>query len=300
MRRAWTGRCRSLVRALAAGVCSILLAAQSSPTEKGAGSHGNAQPLAELSALSQRVLGKPQRWPKLEIPIASESAPEAQQPGTSGRTLDVKTLVSAMLADTEDAWDDLFARLGRRYEQPVMVIYSRVTRTECGAADARASGPFYCEKDRRVYLDLDFLDELLSRNSVGGDMAQFYIIAHEIGHHVQRVLGILEAVGRLERDLDSTARNALSVRVELQADCLAGVTAYHMHRQKKRLEPGDVELGLRTASALGSDRLQKLAYGVVQPETFTHGSSAQRWAWFRKGVETGDLGGCQTFGSAEP
>lgn len=290
--------------AFVAVACSTFLApaghAQSPPVDRRATGGDAAQLTAELRDLSQRVLGKRQTWPKLDIPIAPDGAPAARPSAPSGRKLDVKTLVSAMLADTEDAWDDLFPRLGSRYEKPVMVIYARVTPTGCGAADARASGPFYCEKDRRVYLDLDFLDELLRRNSVAGDMGQFYIIAHEIGHHVQRVLGILDAVGRLERVVGANQRIALSVRVELQADCLAGVAAYHVHRQKKRLEPGDVELGLRTASALGSDRLQKLAYGVVQPETFTHGSSAQRWAWFRRGVETGDPSRCDTFGAAEP
>jgi hypothetical protein len=199
-----------------------------------------------------------------------------------------------VLADTEDTWGELFARAGARYEAPKLVLFSGVVRSACGMAQS-AMGPFYCPRDQKVYIDLDFYRDLRDRFGAPGDFAQAYVIAHEVGHHVQTLLGVSQQVHEAQQRLPQAEGNALSVRVELQADCYAGVWAHHAHRARQVLEQGDVEEGLAAAAAIGDDRIQQQTQGTVVPESFTHGSSRQRVEWFRRGLEQGDLERCDTF-----
>jgi predicted metalloprotease len=203
---------------------------------------------------------------------------------------------SRVLAETEDVWTPAFEQIGRRYNPPRLVLYSGITNSGCGTAQAQV-GPFYCPLDQRVYLDLDFLAQMQRGLGATGDFAAAYVIAHEIGHHVQNQLGVLERVEELKRRASETQSNALQVRVELQADCLAGVWARRAQEARNILEQGDIEEGLNAAASVGDDRLQRRARGTVMPETFTHGSSAQRSRWFRQGLETGRLESCDTFGA---
>jgi uncharacterized protein len=184
--------------------------------------------------------------------------------------------------------------MGKRYEEPRLVLFTRAVQSACGLGSA-AVGPFYCPLDQKVYLDLSFFDELGRRFGAPGDFAQAYVIAHEVGHHVQNLLGIAERVNRLQRQTSRGEGNALSVRMELQADCFAGVWGHHAKRDRNLIEAGDFEEGLRAASAIGDDRLQHLSRGAVQPETWTHGSSEQRVTWLRRGLEAGDPSACDTF-----
>jgi uncharacterized protein len=222
--------------------------------------------------------------------------PAGQQPAPEGAPADrLGRFASVVLADTEDTWSALFSRAGRRYEPPTLVLFSRGVASACGSTSS-AVGPFYCPLDRKVYLDLSFFAELDRRFEAPGDFAQAYVIAHEVGHHVQNLLGLADQVRRgQERARSETEANALSVRMELQADCLAGVWAHHANRERNLLEPGDVEEGLQAAAAIGDDRMQRLATGEVQPESWTHGSSQQRVTWLRKGIDSGDPEGCRTF-----
>ena len=199
--------------------------------------------------------------------------------------------VSVILADTETTWSALFQQKGQTYQEPRLVLFRDAVKSACGLADS-ATGPFYCPGDQQVYLDLSFFDELKNRFKAPGDFAQAYVIAHEIGHHVQKLLGISDKVHAARRKLDKVQSNRLSVLQELQADCFAGVWAYH---NQDTLEEGDVEEGLAAASAIGDDRLQKQAKGYVSPDTFTHGSSAQRVQWFRTGLTSGRMESCNTF-----
>jgi uncharacterized protein len=194
---------------------------------------------------------------------------------------------SVVLADTEDVWHALFREMGRTYEEPRLVLFSGQVDSACGFASS-AIGPFYCPPDSQVYLDLSFFDELHRRFGAPGDFAQAYVVAHEVGHHVQRLLGTSDRVHRLQQRVSKTEANALSVRLELQADFFAGVWAHHAQKSRAVLEPGDLDEALRAASAIGDDRLQREAQGHVVPDSFTHGTSAQRRAWFRRGFETGD------------
>lgn len=205
--------------------------------------------------------------------------------------------VSMVLADTEDTWEALFRADGGRYEAPRLVLFTGATPTACGTGQA-AMGPFYCPADRKVYIDLAFYDELGERFRVPGDFAQAYVIAHEIGHHVQNLLGISGQVQRARGQLPAAEANALSVRLELQADCLAGVWAHHADRARQVLEEGDVEEALTAAAAIGDDRLQQEAQGYAVPDSFTHGSAAQRVRWFRIGLERGAMDACDTFSVA--
>jgi predicted metalloprotease len=217
----------------------------------------------------------------------SASAPAAPSgPANSSAPAPGDTLgkfASVVLASTEDVWSDLFARSGRTYEKPKLVLFTEAARSACGLASA-AVGPFYCEQDRKVYLDLSFFEELSSRFGASGDFADAYVIAHEIGHHVQNQLGQFGARGG----------NAASVRIELQADCYAGVWGFHANRDKHMIEPGDFEEGLRAAAAIGDDRLQRMSRGYVAPESFTHGSAQERAGWLRRGLEAGDPNRCDT------
>jgi predicted metalloprotease len=201
---------------------------------------------------------------------------------------------SVVLADTEDVWRDQFAKMGRRYVAPRMVLYRDRVQSACGNASS-AVGPFYCPADQKIYIDLSFFEELDRRFGAPGDFAQAYVIAHEVAHHVQHLLGTMERAERARKGPDA---NAVSVRVELQADFLAGVWAHHAQRARNVLEPGDLEEALRAASAIGDDTLQKQAQGHVVPDSFTHGSSAQRVAWFRRGFESGDVTKGDTFDDA--
>ncbi len=222
--------------------------------------------------------------------------------GGSGRPVDpaqaeLADMVSVVLADTEDTWPALLDPVGVRYDPPRLVLFSDAVESACGFQES-AVGPFYCPLDQRVYLDLGFFGELSRRFGAPGDFAQAYVVAHEVGHHVQNLLGISEQVHALRRRAAPEEANALSVLQELQADCFAGIWAHHANRQRQLLEAGDVEEGLGAASAIGDDTLQRRTRGHVVPESFTHGSSAQRVSWFRRGLEQGTLEACDTFRQA--
>jgi hypothetical protein len=217
-----------------------------------------------------------------------QPSPEEQQ---------MADFVSVVLADTEDTWTEIFRQSGKTYQEPRLVLYTGAVQSACGTGSA-AMGPFYCPGDRKVYIDLSFFDELRRRHGAPGDFAQAYVIAHEVGHHVQNLLGISERVQSEQRGLGKVEANALSVRVELQADCFAGVWGNHADRSRQVLEEGDIEEALNAASAIGDDRLQKEGSGYVVPENFTHGTSRQRVEWFRRGIEHGDVGSCNTFASS--
>lgn len=204
-------------------------------------------------------------------------------------------MVSVVLADTEDVWGELFPRaFGTAYQEPKLVLFSGGVRSACGMASS-ATGPFYCPGDHQVYIDLSFYDDLRRRFGAPGDFAQAYVVAHEVGHHIQNLLGTLDRVHRARGSLSEAEANALQVRVELQADFLAGVWAHHAHRARNILESGDVEEALNAASAIGDDTIQKRSRGYVVPESFTHGTSEQRMRWFKLGLETGDLSLGDTF-----
>ena len=226
----------------------------------------------------------------------SSGPDEASDTPTSQPQDELGRFAAVVLADTEETWQSLLPRLGHQYSNPHLVLFTGAVRSACGMSSS-AVGPFYCPGDRKVYLDLSFFDDLSQRLGAEGDFAQAYVIAHEIGHHVQNLLGIADA--QQSRRMASPAEaNALSVRMELQADCLAGVWGYHAKQERKLIESGDFEEGLRAASAIGDDRLQRMSRGDVQPESWTHGSSEQRMTWLRRGLETGDPNNCDTFSPA--
>jgi predicted metalloprotease len=202
--------------------------------------------------------------------------------------------VSVILADTEETWRVLLKQKGKEYEEPHLVLFRNAVQSACGFAQS-ATGPFYCPADRKVYLDLAFFDDLQHRFNAPGDFAQAYVIAHEVGHHVQTLLGISAKVHAARKQLSKKESNQLLVRQELQADCFAGVWAYHADKKRKLLEAGDIEEGLAAASAVGDDTLQKQAQGYVVPDSFTHGSAAQRMQWFKIGLQSGDMDRCNTF-----
>ena len=228
--------------------------------------------------------------------MMSPPAIESSQPGQPRSAAEDETarFVSMVLADTEDTWGPIFKAGGAQYREPGMVLYTGATRSACGVGQAEM-GPFYCPADGKVYLDLAFFDELHHRYGAPGDFAQAYVIAHEVGHHVQNLLGISDKVQQARQRVSEREANLLSVRLELQADCLSGVWANHAHRSRQVLEAGDVEEGLAAASAVGDDQMQKRARGYVVPDSFTHGSAAQRVRWFRQGLESGELRACDTF-----
>jgi predicted metalloprotease len=227
----------------------------------------------------------------MSLPDPSAAAPAAGAVKDEGADF-----VSVVLADTEDTWSLLFEQAGSRYQPARLVLFSQLVRSACGTAQS-AMGPFYCPLDQAVYIDLDFYRELRDRFGAPGDFAQAYVIAHEVGHHVQTLLGTSEQVRAAQQRAGEAQANQLSVRLELQADCYAGVWAHHAHRARQVLEAGDVEEGLGAAAAIGDDRLQQQTQGQVVPESFTHGSSRQRVEWFSRGLETGSLERCDTFRS---
>jgi predicted metalloprotease len=221
-----------------------------------------------------------------------QSAPGAARPADPAADF-----VSVILADTEDTWSQIFAQGGARYQPPRLVLFEQATRSACGVGQA-AMGPFYCPADGKVYLDLSFFRELDRRFGAPGDFAQAYVVAHEVGHHVQNLLGIAPKVHEMMQRVSREQANDLSVRLELQADCLAGVWAHHAHRQRQLLEAGDVEEGLRAAAAIGDDTIQRRTQGHIVPEAWTHGSSEQRVRWFKRGMTTGQVNACDTFQAA--
>jgi predicted metalloprotease len=227
----------------------------------------------------------------------SGSITEAPDPSASSANDPQKDFVSVVLADTEDTWTELFRQMNREYRAPKLVLFRDSVQSACGIAGA-AVGPFYCPPDHKVYLDLDFFRALSERFRAPGDFAQAYVIAHEVGHHVQSLLGVTDRVAAARQRLSRAEANALSVRVELQADCFAGVWAHHASASRQLLEEGDIEEGLRAAAAIGDDRLQRQAQGRVAPESFTHGTSEQRSRWFKRGFDTGEPRRCDTFAAS--
>ncbi len=206
----------------------------------------------------------------------------------------MRNFVSVVLADTEDVWRDLFRKRNAEYRDPTLVLFSGAVQSACGIAQS-AVGPFYCPADHKVYLDLSFFRDLRDRFRAPGDFAQAYVIAHEVGHHVQSLLGISDRVQAARQRAGEREANALSVKLELQADCFAGVWAFHADKTRQILEEGDVEEALNAASAIGDDRLQQQSRGHVTPDSFTHGSSAQRVEWFQRGLKSGRTDQCDTF-----
>jgi uncharacterized protein len=224
-----------------------------------------------------------------------QSQVEQNQPiQTSPQEEEQKKFVSRVLATTEDAWGETFRRSGVRYQEPKLVLYRGQTSTACGQGSA-AAGPFYCPGDQKLYLDFAFFDELRTEFKAPGDFAQAYVIAHEVGHHVQNLLGTMDKVQNLQRQVGEAESNRLSVRLELQADCYSGVWANFVQKQGK-LEVGDVEEAIRAAAAVGDDMIQKRMQGYVVPDSFTHGSAKERMSWFTKGFQSGDARQCNTFG----
>lgn len=229
---------------------------------------------------------------------------QVAQPGSSSgpvqQTAEDKQLadfVSVVLADTEDVWKEQFRAAGQSYREPNLVLFSGAVQSACGFAEA-AMGPFYCPGDGKVYIDLSFYRELKRNMNAPGDFAQAYVIAHEVGHHVQNLLGLSRQMEAMRRQVSKTEYNRLSVKMELQADCFAGLWAHHAHRARQVVEPGDIDEALNAASQIGDDRLQKQQRGYVTPDSFTHGSSAQRVNWFQRGYQTGRFDSCDTFNAA--
>ncbi|MGV3655118.1 MAG: neutral zinc metallopeptidase [Noviherbaspirillum sp.] len=220
---------------------------------------------------------------------------QGQRPPADDRTT---RFVSTVLADTEDVWTAIFQANGNDYPEPRLVLFAGQTPTACGTGQS-AAGPFYCPADQQVYIDLSFFRLMRERFNVSSEFAQAYVIAHEVGHHVQNVTGIMRKVDSVRRRASEAEANALSVRLELQADCFAGVWASHANQARSILEQGDVEAALRAASAIGDDTLQKQAQGYAVPDSFTHGTSAQRVRWFSRGIRSGKISDCDTF-SGQP
>ena len=238
--------------------------------------------------------------PRLILPGAGQVGGGVQQPAAPPNPAQdqLEDFVPVVLADTEDTWGELFAKSGSHYEQPKLVLFTGAVQSACGTAPS-AVGPFYCPGDRRVYIDLDFYHLLADRFGAPGDSAQAYDIADAVGHHVQNLLGISRKVQAASQRSPGRA-NQLSVRQQLQADCLAGIWGHFANRSRRVLQAGDIDQGLAAAAAIGDDRLQRQAQGQVSPETFTHGSSKQRVHWFKRGLDSGDVGACDTFKAQRP
>ena len=235
------------------------------------------------------------------IPQVAAPGPSQQAAGPYQETAaeaELSQFVKVVLAETEDVWNGVFRENGAQYRPPVLVLYTQATESACGVGQA-AMGPFYCPADQRVFLDLSFFAEMQQKLGAGGDFAYAYVVAHEVGHHVQNLLGISTKVREMQQRVGEREANQLSVRLELQADCFAGVWARRMEARQRTLEPGDVEEAMAAASAVGDDRLQKSARGYAVPDSFTHGSSAQRMRWFQEGFRSGNIESCDTFGARE-
>ncbi len=250
--------------------------------------------------------GPGMQTPDIQLPQSETRSPKIPAPGRrspgisgpkSATNDDLKGFISVVLADTEDVWHAIFRQYGRTYREPRLVLFSGATRSACGTGVSQM-GPFYCPLDQKVYVDLAFYRELRNRFHAPGDFAQAYVVAHEVGHHVQKLLGIADKVQRAKAQMRQKDANALQVRMELQADCFSGVWAKFADRTKNILEQGDIDEALNAASAIGDDRIQKQQQGYVVPDAFTHGSSKQRQRWFRRGFESGDIQQCDTFNAA--
>lgn len=230
---------------------------------------------------------------QLPLPGQNQQLSETEQAAQDSQA----RFVSVVLKDTEDVWNDIFSKMGRDYQEPRLELFSGATQSACGNASS-ATGPFYCPGDQDVYIDLSFYDELQNKFGAPGDFAMAYVIAHEVGHHIQKLLGTSDKMARLRQQVSQEEYNRYSVMLELQADFYAGVWAHYM-QGKGILESGDIEEALAAANAIGDDRLQKQAQGYVVPESFTHGSSAQRMYWFKKGFQTGDMNQGDTFNASD-
>ena len=237
-------------------------------------------------------LGVATKAPEVQM---QESAQPYQE---SPQEAKLREMTAVVLADTEETWNALLPQYGVQYTEPTLVLFSGAVQSACGTAES-AMGPFYCPLDQKVYIDMSFYDDLSQRFGAPGDFAQAYVIAHEVGHHVQNLVGTAEKVQAAQQRMGKVQANELSVRMELQADCYAGVWAHHAARSRQLLESGDVEEGLRAASAIGDDRIQRETQGRVVPDAFTHGSSEQRVRWFRRGLETGKPEDCDTFAAQQ-
>ena len=246
--------------------------------------------LNPLDVLTSLQGGESPSGPTQSAPAPSASVPEARD--------EIKEFIPRVLGDTEDTWSAIFKKMGREYRPPKLVLFRGAVDSACGLASA-AAGPFYCAPDDRVYLDRSFFEDLSKRFGAPGEFARAYVIAHEVGHHVQNQLGITGRMAQQRGRASEARSNALSVLVELQADCFAGVWG-HYAKQRGLLDPGDVQAGLAAAAAIGDDRIQQQSRGRVSPESFTHGSSAQRVRWFRSGLDSGDVNQCNTFETARP
>jgi len=228
-------------------------------------------------------------------PVGGGQVQEGPPLGADGQPDPAADFISVVLADTEDTWTEIFAAGGQQYQPPNLVLFSGNVQSACGFAQA-AMGPFYCPADQKAYIDLSFYEDLRDRFQAPGDFAQAYVLAHEVGHHVQNLLGLSGKVQQARQRASEAEGNALSVRLELQADCLAGIWAHHADRTRQILETGDIEEALAAASAIGDDRLQQQSQGRVTPDSFTHGSAEQRVRWFKRGLASGQMDACDTFG----
>ncbi|MDW8847132.1 neutral zinc metallopeptidase [Erwinia sp. MMLR14_017] len=231
--------------------------------------------------------------PLLTGESTSVTQPASQRQGSNPQQDEAAKFTSVMLATTEDTWQQLFQKMGKTYTPPKLVMYRGATRTGCGTGQS-VMGPFYCPADSTVYIDLSFYDEMRNKLGAEGDFAQGYVIAHEVGHHVQKLLGIEPKIRQMQQGASQTEINKLSVKMELQADCFAGVWGYYMQKQNV-LETGDLQEALNAAEAIGDDRLQQRGQGRVVPDSFTHGTSEQRYTWFKTGFDSGNPGQCDTF-----
>jgi len=226
--------------------------------------------------------------------IAPSFMGSGSKPANESADNEQAAFIKTVKADTEAVWSNIFKQAGQRYPAPELVLYRGATSSGCGPADSRM-GPFYCPGDKKIYVDLSFFDDLKNKHGAGGDFAQAYVVAHEIGHHIQNIEGTLDKVQRAKQSVKGNEGNALQVKVELQADCYAGIWAHYQQKLFGALEPGDLEEALNAAASIGDDRLQKQAQGFAIPHTFTHGSSKQRVEWFARGVKNGRVQDCQTF-----
>jgi predicted metalloprotease len=233
------------------------------------------------------------------IGALQQESPAQNAPATEAPKDQLGRFAGLVLKDTEETWREIFARTNRSYEEPPLVLFSQGVRSGCGTASS-AMGPFYCPVDHKVYLDPVFFDQLSRRFGAPGDFAQAYVIAHEVGHHVQNLLGISDRVTSAQQRSSEAKANALSIRLELQADCFAGVWGHHANRDRKVIEPGDFEEGMRAAASIGDDSIQEMTQGSIQPESWTHGSGEQRQFWLRRGLQTGDVNQCDTFKESRP
>jgi hypothetical protein len=237
-------------------------------------------------------LGVATKAPEVQMQEGAQPYQESPQETT------LREMTAVVLADTEETWNAILPQYGVQYVEPTLVLFDGLVQSGCGTAES-AMGPFYCPLDQKVYIDMSFYNDLSQRFGAPGDFAQAYVIAHEVGHHVQNLVGTAEKVHAAQQRASKAQANELSVRMELQADCYAGVWAHHAARSRQLLEAGDVEEGLNAASAIGDDRLQRMSQGRVVPDAFTHGSSEQRVRWFRVGLESGSLEACDTFSARQ-